>query len=396
MHKDKYVFAQLVSFLDRNRFNFIVRKYDGNRYVKHFTCWNQLLALMFGQLSNRESLRDLIVALDAHHSKSYHLGMGKNISKSSLARANQDRDYHIFEEYAYYLVNEARQKRASHIFKLGGNIYAFDSTTIDLCLSVFWWAKFRKKKGGIKVHTLYDVETQIPAFFHITEASVHDSKAMKEIPYEPGSYYIFDRAYNNFKMLYKIHQIEANFIVRAKRNLQYKSIKWKRKLPKNVLSDVTIELVGFYPKQYYPKPLRLVKYWDEEQKREFVFLTNTMHISALQVADLYKNRWQVELFFKWLKQHLKIKKFWGTTENAVRIQIYAAICTYCLVAIVQKVMQLDRSPYEVLQILSISLTDKTHLRDLFDKTKFQNDKERFRLNEPNLFNINNVPILMGH
>jgi hypothetical protein len=258
MYKDKYVFAQLASFLDRNKFNYIVRKYEGDKYVKHFTCWNQLLALMFGQLSNRESLRDLIVALDAHYSKSYHLGMGKNVSKSSLARANQDRDYHIFEEYAYYLVNEARQKRVSDIFKLDGNIYAFDSTTIDLCLSVFWWAKFRKKKGGIKVHTLYDIETQIPAFFHITEASVHDSKAMKEIPYESGSYYVFDRAYNNFKMLFKIHQIGAFFVVRAKNNLQCKIVKWKRRLPKNVLSDVIIELTGFYPKQYYPEHFRLL------------------------------------------------------------------------------------------------------------------------------------------
>ena len=386
MHKDKFVFSQLIVFLDRNKFNYIVRKHDGDKYVKHFTCWNQLLSLMFGQLSNRESLRDLIIALDAHHSKCYHLGIGRNVSRSSLSRANQDRDYHIFEEYAYYLINEARQKRATEIFKLGGNIYAFDSTTIDLCLAVFWWAKFRKKKGGIKVHTLYDVETQIPAFIHITEAAVHDSKTMKEIPYESGSYYIFDRAYNNFKMLYKVHQIDAFFVVRAKKNLQYKSIKWKRRLSKNVLSDVTIELIGFYPKQYYPEQFRLVRYWDEEQKREFVFLTNAMHISALQVAELYKNRWQVELFFKWLKQHLKIKKFWGTTENAVRVQIYSAICTYCLVAIVQHDMQLDRSTYEVLQILSISLTDKTLLRDLFDKTKFQNDKERFGPNGPSLFN----------
>ncbi|MBB3186134.1 IS4 family transposase [Microbacter margulisiae] len=387
MHKEKYVFAQLASFLDRNKFNYIVHKFDGDKNVTHFKCWNQLLALMFGQLSNRESLRDLIVALDAHHSKSYHLGFGKNVSKSSLARANQDRDYHIFEEYAYYLITQAREKRVSDIFQLGGNVYAFDSTTIDLCLSVFWWAKFRKKKGGIKVHTLYDVETQVPAFFHITEASVHDSKAMKEIPYEPGSYYIFDRAYNSFKMLYKIHQIEAFFVVRAKKNLQYKSIKWRRRLPENVLSDVMIELTGFYPSQYYPRTLRLVRYWDQEQEREFVFLTNAVHISALQVAELYKNRWQVELFFKWLKQHLKIKKFWGTTENAVRIQIYVAICTYCLVAIIQKDMQLDRSTYEILQILSISLTDKTHLRDLFEKTKFQNDKDRFRLNEPSLFDF---------
>jgi len=387
MNKEKYVFAQLISFLNEDKFRRIVNKYQGNRYIKHFTCWNQLLSLMFGQLSNRESLRDLIVALDAHHSKCYHLGMGRNVSRSSLARTNQNRDYHIFEEYAYYLVNEARKKRVTDIFKLGGNVYAFDSTTIDLCLSVFWWAKFRKKKGGIKVHTLYDVETQISAFFHITEASVHDSKAMNEIPYESGSYYIFDRAYNNFKMLYRIHQIGACFVVRAKKNLQYKPVKWKRRLPKNVLSDMSIQLTGFYPKQYYPEPLRLVRYWDEEQKREFVFLTNATHISALQVADLYKNRWQVELFFKWLKQHLKIKKFWGITENAVRIQIYAAICTYCLVAIVQHDMQLDRSTYEVLQILSISLTDKTHLRDLFDKTKFQNDKERFGPDGPGLFDF---------
>ncbi|WP_352423465.1 IS4 family transposase [Proteiniphilum sp.] len=387
MHKDKFVFSQLVSFLDRNKFNYIVRKYDGDKYVKHFTCWNQLLALIFGQLSNRESLRDLVVALEAHHSKCYHLGMGRNVSKSSLSRANQDRDYHIFEEYAYFLVREAQQKRKIDIFKLEGNVYAFDSTTIDLCLAVFQWAKFRKRKGGVKVHVLYDVETQIPTFFHVTEASVHDSKAMTEIPYESGSYYIFDRAYNNFRMLYKIHQIESFFVVRAKKNLQYKVVKWKRRLPENVLSDMTIELTGFYPKQYYPGRIRMVRYWDKDQGREFVFLTNATHISALQVAELYRNRWQVELFFKWLKQHLKIKKFWGTTENAVRIQIYAAICTYCLVATVQNDMKLDRSTYEVLQILSISLTDKTNLRELFDKTKFQNDKERFGLNGPGLFDF---------
>ena len=353
MHKDKFVFSQLVAFLDRNKFNYIVRKYDGDKYVKHLTCWNQLLALMFGQLSNRESLRDLIIALEAHNSKCYHLGMGRSVSRSSLARANQDRDYLIFEEYAYHLVNEASKKRVIDIFKLDGSVFAFDSTTIDLCLAVFWWAKFRRTKGGIKVHTLYDLETQIPEFF--------------------------------FKMLYRIHQIGAYFVVRAKKNLQYKTIKWKRRLPKNVLSDGTIELTGFYPKQYYPEPLRLVRYWDEEQKREFVFLTNAMHISSHLVAELYKNRWQIELFFKWLKQHLKIKKFWGTTENAVRIQIYAAICAYCLVAIVQHDMKLDRSTYEILQILSISLTDKTHLRDLFNKTKFQNDKERFGPNGPGLF-----------
>ena len=387
MNKEKYVFSQLVSFLDRNHFNYLVRKYDGDKYVKHFTCWNQFLAMIFGQLSNRESLRDLIVVLEAHHSKCYHLGMGKNVSKSSLARANQDRDYRIFEEYAFYLVSEVQKKSFVDIFKLDGNVYAFDSTTIDLCLAVFWWAKFRKKKGGIKVHTLYDVETQIPTFFHITTASTHDSKAMSEIPYETGSYYIFDRAYNKFSQLFSIHQIGAYFVIRAKKNVQYKVVKWKRRLPENILSDCIIEFAEYKATKDYPKQLRLVRFFDEEQEREFIFLTNATHISSSLVAELYKNRWQIELFFKWLKQHLKIKKFWGTTENAVRIQIYVAICTYLLVTIVKNDMKLERSTYEALQILSISLTDKTHLKDLFDKTKFQYDKDRFGFNGPNLFNV---------
>jgi hypothetical protein len=387
MYQEKYVFAQLVSFLDRNHFNYLVRKYGGDRYVKHFTCWNQLLAMMFGQLSNRVSLRDLIVALDAHRTKCYHLGVGKQVTKTTLARANQDRDCRIFEDFAYHMIAEAQRKRATDIFKLSGNVYAFDSTTIDLCLSVFWWAKFRKKKGGVKAHVLYDVEAQVPKFFHITNASVHDSKVMKEIPIESGSYYIFDRAYNNFKELYRIHQAGGYFVVRAKKNLQYETVSWKRRLPKNVMSDSTIRLTIYKSSKDYPTTLRRVVYWDDEQKREFVFLSNATHITSLQVADLYKNRWQVELFFKWLKQHLKIKKFWGTTENAVRIQIYCAIIAYCLVAIVQKDMQLDRSTYEVLQILGISLTDKTHLRDLLDSTKSQNVKELFRPDGPNLFDF---------
>ena len=387
MHQDKFVFAQLVSFLNRNHFNYLVRKYEGDKYVKFFSCWNQLLTLMFGQLSNRESLRDLIVAINAHQKKSYHLGFGKHVTKSNLAKANQNRDYHIFEDFAYFLVNEARCKRAVDIFKLGGNIYAFDSTTIDLCLDVFWWAKFRKYKGGIKIHTLYDIETQIPTFFHVTNAKVNDVNAMDVIPYEIGSYYVFDRGYNDFKRLYKIKTLDSFFVIRSKKNLQYKCIKWKRRLPKNILSDAEIELTGYYPHQYYPESLRLIRYWDNESNKEFTYLTNAKHLTAQQIANLYKNRWQVELFFKWLKQHLKIKKFWGTTENAVRIQIYAAISAYCLVAIIQHDMKLKRSTYELLQILSISLTDKTPLRELFDKTIFNNDKERNSSNEPLLFNF---------
>lgn len=386
MFKDKFVFSQLIAFLDRNHFNYLVRKYDGDKYVKHLTCWNQLLALMFGQLSNRESLRDLIVALEAHQSKCFHLGLGrKPIAKTTLATANQNRDYRIFEEFAFYMMEQARRNRAADIFKLGGKVYAFDSTTIPLCLSVFWWAKFRKKKGGVKVHVLYDLEAQVPAFYHITTASVHDSKAMPEIPYETGAYYIFDRGCNNFKELFRIQRMESFFVVRAKTNLQYKCVKWKRRMPKNILSDAEIELTVYNSRKDYPDNLRLVRYYDEEQDREFMFLTNAMDLTAQQIADLYKNRWQIELFFKWLKQHLKIKKFWGTTENAVRIQIAAAITAYCLVAIVQHDMKLKRSTYEVLQILSISLTDKTLLRELFDKTYSNDVKEQFGPLIPGLF-----------
>lgn len=386
MNKNKYIFAQLVEFLDKDKFRHLVDKYNGNWYVKSFTCWNQLLALMFGQLSNRESLRDVVVALEAHHTKCYHLGIGRNpIAKTTFASANQNRDYRIFEDFAFFMMEQARKKQATDIFKLKRHVYAFDSTTIPLCLSIFWWAKFRKKKGGVKAHVLYDLEAQVPAYFHFSTASVHDSKAMKYIPYESGSYYVFDRGYNVFKELHKIHLHESFFVVRAKKNLQFKCIRWRRRLPKNVLTDSVIELTDIITRQKYPERLRLVKYRDENQDREFVFLTNAFHLTSLEIVELYKNRWQVELFFKWLKQHLKIKKFWGTTENAVRIQISTAIISYCLVAIVQHDMQLERSTYEVLQILSISLTDKTCLKELFDKTNFNDVKELNSSLFPGLF-----------
>ena len=381
MNKDKYVFAQMVEFLDNYKFLRIVKKYDGNKYVKHFTCWNQLLTLMFGQLCNR----DLIVALNAHQEKCYHLGVGKHVTRSNLAKANENRDYRIFEDFAFHMISEARKKRVNDIFKLNGNVYAFDSTTIDLCLKLFPWANFSTYKGCIKIHTLYDVETQVPAFIHITEAKINDVRAMDVITYESGSFYVFDRAYNDYHRLYKIHMMDSFFVVRAKTNIKARVLKWKRRLPKNILSDCEIELTGFYTQKSYPETIRLVRFWDEEDEREFVYLTNAKHIPALQVAELYKNRWQVELFFKWLKQHLKIKKFWGTSENAVKIQVYSAIIAYCLVAIMQHDMKLNRSTYEVLQILGISLTDKTPLRNLFSKTKFNDVKEQSGLDGPNLF-----------
>ena len=387
MNKDKYVFAQLVSFMDNFKFLRIVKKYEGDKYVKSFSCWNQLLTMMFGQLTNRESLRDLIVATEAHSGKLYHLGMGKSVTRSNLSKANEQRDYRIFEEFAYYMIDEARRKRQTEIFKLGGSVYAFDSTTIDLCLAVFDWAKFRSKKGGIKVHTLYDIEAQVPAFLHITTASVHDSKAMPQIPLEENAYYIFDRGYNDFGQLYRINAIGACFVIRAKNNVKYRVLSWKRRMPPGVLSDSIIEFTVYKSSKVYPEKLRRVVYRDEESGVVYTYLTNDLESSALVIANLYKNRWSVELFFKWVKQHLKIKKFWGTSENAVRIQIYCAIITYCLVAIMQHDMRLERSVYEVLKILGISLTDKTPLRDLFDKKNINDVNVLDGSSEPNLFNL---------
>ncbi len=312
MHNGKYVFSQLLDFLDKDVFLRLANKYNGNRYVKQFTCWNQLAVLMFGQLLNRESLRDVVLATQVHASKAFHLGFGKHASKSTLSDANNKRDYRIFEEFAYRVVAEARACRADDIFKLGGNVYAFDSTTIELCLETFQWALFRKnqRKGGIKVHTLYDIETSIPTFFHITEARIHDMNAMDEIPYEENSFYIFDRGYNDFKRLHNIESIGAYFVVRGKKNNDFRPTKWTRRFQpgSGILSDAVGCMDGQFTKAKYPDKIRRIKYWDEENKREFIFFTNALDISPMLVTELYHQRWQIELFFKWLKQHLKIKK----------------------------------------------------------------------------------------
>lgn len=376
MNHGKYVFAQLTDFLPRRVFDTLVAKYEGNKYIRSFTCWNQMLCMIFGQLTNRESLRDLIVAIDAHSQKSYHLGFGKKVTRSNLAKANEKRNSKIFEEFAYLMIDIARRKRCNTDFQIKGNIYAFDSTTIDLCLNVFWWAHFRKTKGGVKLHTLYDIVTQVPAFIHITAAKVNDVNAMDVIPYEPGAYYIFDRAYVDFSRLYRIDLLKAYFVIRAKSNFKFERM-YSKKVDKTtgVRCDQIGKLTGFYSSKEYPLKIRRVKYFDEETNRVFVYLTNNMNVTALEVALLYKNRWQVELFFKWIKQHLKIKAFWGTTENAVRIQVYSAIIAYCMVSIVGKDWKIDRSTYEILQILGISLLDKTPVKELFTSLEYKDVKE---------------------
>lgn len=256
MNKDKFIFSQLTDFLDRFKFRRLVDKYKGDSHVKTFSCWNQLLTLMFGQLSGRESLRDLVVALEAHKSKCFHLGLGTNgVSRTTLAEANQKRDFRIFEEFAFFMMDEARKFQSNDIFRLGSKVYAFDSTTIPLCLSLFKWARFRRGKAGIKVHVLYDLETSVPAYYHITEAVQGDSKTMKEISYESGAYYVFDRGYNSFADLFRINRLESFFVVRAKQNLRYKAVRWKRRMPKNVLTDAEIQLDGEQSQQKYPETL---------------------------------------------------------------------------------------------------------------------------------------------
>lgn len=369
MNSGKYLFSQLVEFLPKRIFDGIVKKYSGDRYVKTFTCWNQLLVMMFGQLSSCDSLREVICIIDAIKNKSYHLGFGSgDIKLSNVAYANAKRDYRIFEEFAYYMIRLAQSKRLDREFVLHGKFYAFDSTTIDLCLSLFKWAFFRKAKGGIKVHTLFDVVTQIPTYIHITEAKVHDVNAMDDIPYEPYAFYIFDKGYYDLARLYRINIIDSYFVIRQKSHLNYEVVDGEDLLDQtdNVLLDQTIRLTGYQTKKKYPGTLRRIVYYAPELKRTFTFLTNNFVLKASDIALLYKQRWQVELFFRWIKQHLRVTSFWGNTENAVRIQIYVAVIAYCLVAIVEHDCELNRTTFNVLRVISRVLTDKTPIRDLFN------------------------------
>jgi transposase len=308
--------------------------------------------MMYGQLSNRDSLSDLVLTVNAHSPKAYHLGFGKGVSKANLGKSNSNRNCRIYQDFAYHLIAEARKICTADDktqFSFSNSVYAFDSTTIDLCLSVFCWATFRRAKGAIKLHTQYDVRTSIPVFMHLTAGSVHDVQAMDEIVYEPGSFYIFDRGYLDFGRLFIIHESKAFFVIRAKNNLQFKrqysAIVNKRT---GVQCDQTGELKGFYSNKDYPGKIRRIKFHDADQNRKFVFLTNNLHLAPEEIAALYKQRWKVELFFKWIKQHLKIKSFWGTTENAVKTQVYIAVITYTLVAIIRQRLKTEYSTYEVL------------------------------------------------
>lgn len=373
MNQGRYIFSQLCDFLPVDFFKWLVKKYEGNKYVKSFTCWNHLLVLLFGQLSNREGLRDLVVTLAPHKRAFHHLGFGKSVTRSNLSKANEVRDVRIFREFANRMIAIAREKRAGvKDFFLSNKVYAFDSTTISLCLSVFWWTRLHHGRGGVKMHTLYDVTTDIPSFVIITDASVHDSKVMDQIPYESDSFYIFDRAYMATEHLFQIEMSEAYFVVSEKSKILYKVLEDKHcsNPDTGVMADQIIVFTGSKTKKQYPRELRRVVFYDSENNRTLVLYTNNFEVSAEQIALLYKYRWRVELFFKWMKQHLRIKEFYGTSENAVQIQIYAALTAYCLVAIVEHEMQLDMDTYDVLRILSTSLLTRMPLRDLLDKSNW--------------------------
>jgi len=380
MNQGKYIFAQLTDFLPRRIFDRIVKTHEGNKYVRSFTCWNQMLCMVFGQLTSRDSMRDLMLSLEAHQPKYYHLGFGQTVTRRNFGKANEKRSYKIFEEFAYVLIDEARKScyKTDFEVEVDGNVYALDSTTIDLCLSVFWWAEFRKHKGGIKLHTLYDVKTSIPTFLHVSKASVHDVNILDLIPYEIGSFYVVDKGYIDFRRFYKIHTQGSFFVTRAKDNLRFKRM-YSKATDKTtgVQSDQIGKLEVYYSKKDYPDKLRRIKYYDEERKKYLVFLTNNTNLKATEIAMLYKKRWEVEIFFKWMKQHLKIKSFWGTTLNAVKIQIYCAIIAYCLVAIIGNKLKVDRPIYEILQILSISLLDKTPAREILTRCDYKNVKEQY-------------------
>src|SRR6056297_68128 len=378
MNQGKYIFAQLTDFLPRRVFDRIVSKHYGNKYVKSFTCWNQMLCMVFGQLTSRDSMRDLLLSLEAHKSKYYHLGFGPTVTRRNLGKANEKRSYKIFEEFAYVLIDEARCScyKADFEINVDGNVYALDSTTIDLCLSVFWWAEFRRTKAGIKLHTLYDVKTSIPTFLYISNAKVHDVNILDLIQFEAGSFYVVDKAYVDYRRLYRLHKQGAFFVTRAKDNMRFKRM-YSNSVDKGkgVRYDQIGRLETYYPKKEYPDKLRRIKYYDQEKDQEFIFLTNNTSLTALEIALLYKKRWEVELFFKWMKQHLRIKSFWGTTLNAVNIQMYCAIIAYCLVAIVGNKLKVDRTIYEILQILSISLLDKTPIKEILTKCDYKDVKE---------------------
>ena len=387
MNSGKTIFAQLMDFLPIYEFHQCVQRYHGHYKMKSFSCWDQFLCMAFAQLTYRESLRDIEACLRSAQRKLYHMGIRSKVSRNTLAHANQLRDWRIYADFAQILITRARRLYANDSFgvELNQTAYALDSTTIDLCLSLFPWAKFRAHKGAVKLHTLLDLRGSIPSLLIITHGKVHDVHILDQLIFEPGAFYIIDRGYLDFNRLYAIHQASAFYVIRAKSNFRFKRL-YSRPVDKStgVQSDQIIVLEGFYSHKAYPDKLRRIRYFDAEQNKRLIFLTNNFMLSALTITELFRCRWQIELFFKWIKQHLRIKAFYGTTENAVKIQIWIAIAVYVLVAIVKKQLHLDLSLYTILQILSVTLFEKTPILEALSIIQPQ-ESERVLCNQLTLF-----------
>jgi hypothetical protein len=364
MNQGKTIFAQLMDFLPTHEFHHCVERYQGHYKIKSFTCWDQFLCMAFAQLTYRESLRDIQACLRGNQQKLYHLGFRGKVSRNTLAHANQVRDWRIYGDFAQLLIAHARSLYAQEDFgvELEEAVYAFDASTIDLCLSVFPWAKFRQRKGAIKLHTLMDLRGSIPTVIFITHGKVHEINLLDELLFEPGAIYLFDRGYLDFARLYHIHQSPAFFIIRAKRNFRFRRLfSQPEDKAQGIQADQIIQLHGFYSRRDYPDRLRRIRYFDAEKQKRLVFLTNNFTLPAVTIAELFRCRWKIELFFKWIKQHLRIKAFYGTSENAVKTQIWIAITIYVLVAIIKKQLKLEPSLYSLMQILSVTLFEKTPL-----------------------------------
>lgn len=389
MNQGKYVFSQLIGLISYKQFQTIVNRHFGDYKVRDFSCWKQYLCMAFGQLTHRESITDTIICLKANANKTYHLGIGEVVAVSSITRANESRSFKIYEELAMLLIAQAKQLYLLEDdleVTLKNNVFAIDSSTIDLCLSSFYWATFRTTKGGIKLHTQLDLKTAIPEFVLFTNATIHDVNALDSIRFEANSFYIMDRGYVDYKRLYKISLCGAFFVTRAKDNISYKRLYSNQKdKTKGIIYDQIIKLKKHYALKDYQEKLRIIKHKDETGK-VLVFLTNNFQLSASDIAQLYKHRWKIELFFKWIKQHLKIKSFWGHSENAVKTQIWIAISIYVLIAIAKKKFILKQSLYEIIQILSVSIFDKMPINELFQQVQLQNIKAQ-KDNQLSMFDL---------
>lgn len=380
MNQGKYIFAQLFDFVSHNDFNKCVQAYQGDYKIKHFSCWRQFLHMAFGQLTHRESLSDTVICLKANRTKLYHLGMGQTISKSTLSKANENRDWHIYQSFALLLIEQAKklyQGDSQLEVEIKNNVFIIDSTTIDLCLSIYPWAKFRKAKAAVKMHTKMDAKTSIPDFILISTGKMHDINVLDHITIIVDSFYVFDRGYLDYVRLNRINEAGAFFIIRAKKNMDFERL-YSRKVDKTkgLKCDQTIKLRGYKTSKHYPDKLRRVKFYDAQNKIMLIFITNNFDITALEVALLYKHRWFIEIFFRWIKQHLKIKSFWGRSPNAVKTQIWIAISIYVIVLIVKKKLKIEQPIYEILQILSINMFDKEPISQLFNNHHLQNFKEQ--------------------